>query len=160
MTATASTPDHCPTDDGWVPIAPFRAHFQRTVEQSGLSAFTVGQVCGITPATARRLAGPARRGKERIRWIDACAVYQVTAATLEGMRHERVEAARSRRRLRRMVQQAPLAWVADFGDFREQDLRHIAEGRWQQCSRLTEARILALSDLILESTSAVAQRAA
>ncbi|MGO4956460.1 hypothetical protein ACTQ49_04165 [Luteococcus sp. Sow4_B9] len=142
--------EHMP-DDGWVLIAPFRAHFQRTCEASGLTPFALGQICGLPVATARRLAGPPRAGKERLRRQDAQAVYGISAQSIRAMARERVDCTRARRRLARMTQLVPLAELALLGCLRVADLQAVADGRWETCSRLLEVQILALADVVLES---------
>ena len=148
-----------PTDDFWVDAAPFRAHLQRLVEHSGLPVPVVALAAGIEPATARRVATPQPRHRDRMRCQDARALLATTPEQLDGLPRRQVRSAPARRLVTRMrAGGASSAWIAQQAGVDRLVVEQLRAGAVEWVSELTQLRLHALDEQLARARHRAAGR--
>ncbi|MEL4504177.1 hypothetical protein AAEX63_03920 [Luteococcus sp. H138] len=142
----------------WVTSAPFRAHFQLILEQTGLPWRVLALAIGLPIPLARRLA-LAPPGRHRIRVEDARRLIAVSPEDLAGLSTELVGCRTLSRRLRELQDGGMDALtIAHRAGVTPSQVQQLASGAVVRCSRLTLLRMLALIDELDEVPGAARRR--
>lgn len=153
-----STTD-APVDHAWVQAAPFRAHLQCLVANSGLPWRVVALAAGLPAGTAKRLMGPSRGAGEQLRREDAQALLATTVDSLALLQRRRVAVTEARRALRWLRERgAPLAWVHSRTGIESYLLELLDAGRADTIGRLQELQLCALQQEVAQQRSRAGAR--
>ncbi|MEL4357352.1 MULTISPECIES: hypothetical protein [unclassified Luteococcus] len=136
-----------PAHQDWIPAAPFRAHFQLLLEQTGLPWRVVALATGVPARLAQRLA-LAPPGRDRIRRADALRLITVGPDDLLRLGDQSVACRAAGRRLAALAKDAGLDTmeIARVSGLTPNLAHQLLTDRLHRCSRLTLLRVQACCD--------------